>query len=195
MTTKTCKVCSEVKERYAFPKAGNTCKECWKIWQREYRTRQTDAYLQLHPKQPKPVLTHKTCTMCHKEHPIDNFNFASRIKNVRVPYCKPCHGKRAYACKLKRGDVDRENLKYRCNQFGITLEEFDKFHNEQNGLCALCRKPETHPVTKGGRLVGLPLIMTTIGATSEACFASDATLRYTSWNLTDSIGQSAQWSI
>ena len=36
--------------------------------------------------------------------------------------------------------VRRRNLK---RDFNLDLEEYDKMHNEQNGLCLICKQPET----------------------------------------------------
>jgi hypothetical protein len=151
MTTKTCTECAKEKERDGFPKAGNVCKACCYKRQKRNRKQYRAAYLELHPPQPKPIITHKVCTMCGNDKPIEQFNFCDAAKNKRAPYCKPCHGKRSYADKLRRGDPARENLKYRCNKYGASLEWYEKAHAEQDGLCALCGQPETHPVTKGGK--------------------------------------------
>ena len=32
---------------------------------------------------------------------------------------------------------------YRLRRYGISLEEYEKMHKEQNGLCAICMQPET----------------------------------------------------
>lgn len=151
MTTKTCKVCKKTKERDAFPRAGLTCKACSVIWAREYRREQRRAYLALHPPVPKAAVTHKVCMMCGADKAVGEFNWANKGKGIRSTYCKPCQGKRSYADKLRRGEPERENLKYRCNSFGTTVEWYDRIFAEQDGLCALCEKQETHPVRKGGK--------------------------------------------
>jgi hypothetical protein len=151
MTTKTCKECGLEKAGDDFPAHGRTCKACWIIWQRSYRQEQRKAYLLLHPKQPKPILTHKSCSMCGEDKAIEEYNWCNKNRSKRAPYCRPCHGKRSYADKLRRGNPERESLKYRCNSFGTTLEWYDKTHSEQDGKCALCGREETHPVRKGGK--------------------------------------------
>jgi hypothetical protein len=150
MATKTCKVCAQTKEQNEFPR-GRTCKACWVIWQRELRRKRRESYLILNPTQPKAIVTHKVCTMCGSDKPIEEFNWASRIRKIRSTYCKPCQSQRSHADAQRRGGLDRERLKYRCNQFGTTVEWYDRVHKDQDGKCALCHREETHPVTKGGK--------------------------------------------
>lgn len=48
-----------------------------------------------------------------------------------------------------------QNLK---KSFGITLEEYERMHTEQNGLCAICQKPEKYlskNPQSGGQLLSL----------------------------------------
>ena len=152
MTTKTCKVCLKEKERDDFPKAGRMCKDCCVDWQREHRRKTRELFLAAYPPQPKPVFTHKVCTMCSEDKPIEQFNWSNKAKGVRSTYCKPCQGKRSYADALRRGGIEEQSLKYRCNQFGTTVEWYKSTYESQKGLCALCGRPETHPVTKGGKV-------------------------------------------
>jgi hypothetical protein len=138
------------KERNEFPKAGRVCKGCCVIWQREYRRKTRELFLAAYPLQPKPILTHKVCTMCGEDKPIDEYNFSSKTKNIRSTYCKPCQGKRSYADFQRRNNPD-EKLRYRCSQFGTTVEWYKAKFAEQDGKCALCHMEETHPIRKGGK--------------------------------------------
>lgn len=35
------------------------------------------------------------------------------------------------------------SLKTSCRKYGITIEHYEKMHEAQSGLCAICKKPET----------------------------------------------------
>ena len=150
MTTKTCKTCSKEKDRDEFPKHGLVCKACYVIWQREYRHKIREQYLAAYPPQPKVVITHKICIMCGEDKPVEQYNFSNKAKNVRSTYCKPCQGKRSYDDFLRRNNPD-EKLRYRCSRFGTTVEWYKAKLAEQDGKCGICKQPETHPVTKGGK--------------------------------------------
>lgn len=147
MATKTCKRCGSEKERELFPKLGAVCKACQVVWQTEYRRRKRE----LNPKPPKLVITHKICTMCGVDKPLEQYNFANRAKNIRSSYCKPCQGKRSYADSLRRGNREYEAIRYRCNKYELPPEWYVVTLSKQDGKCALCSKAEHHPIRKGGK--------------------------------------------
>lgn len=55
--------------------------------------------------------------------------------------------------KEKRREIDRNY--HRLQRFGITKEEFDQMLLEQNGVCAICKKPETRIYFKTKRIADL----------------------------------------
>ena len=61
----------------------------------------------------------------------------ARDKRARNP-----EAHRDYVRKWKSKNPNRErerNLK----KFGLTVEQYDAMHEQQNGLCAICQQPET----------------------------------------------------
>ena len=73
----------------------------------------------------------KACSQCKRVLSLENFSpRPDRIPNRRSA-CKPCESKlthRIYGLKTR---------------YGITEEQYEKLLNDQNGLCAICDKPET----------------------------------------------------
>ena len=143
MTTKTCNFCQEVKPLDNFPAKGLKCKTCCNLWLIEHRRKQREAYLALHPPQPKPVISHKICKKCEEDKVIDEFRWANKSKTTRSPYCKVCAMHIWHECRARRGRLD-EVLLYKCNRIGTTPEWFNAQMEKQNGNCAICGNPETH---------------------------------------------------
>lgn len=54
--------------------------------------------------------------------------------------CKKCHNARTSANPKARRHRQANNLKRR---FGITPEQYEQMHEAQNGLCAICGRPES----------------------------------------------------
>lgn len=86
----------------------------------------------------------KICTKCLKTKPLEEFYSCSRNKtDGRQAKCKDCNKDFLYAHrKTDKGKaVQRKyNLKY---YFGVTPEWYEKQFNKQEGLCAICKKPDT----------------------------------------------------
>ena len=84
--------------------------------------------------------THKVCRECNEEKTIDNFYINTRPEsksgNSWNPRCKPCVNKIA-RYKHKANPLIRKNYHLRYN-YGITLDEYNKKFNAQNGKCAIC---------------------------------------------------------
>jgi hypothetical protein len=94
----------------------------------------------------------KVCFKCKVEKPVSEFH---KYKERFQSYCKACsitigtkwkkeNRERHLFQKRKRyessKDIDR-NSKYK-RKYGITLEEYNKMLENQNGLCAICNSPE-----------------------------------------------------
>ncbi|NUR65141.1 MAG: hypothetical protein HOQ47_05220 [Streptomyces sp.] len=57
--------------------------------------------------------------------------------------CKKCVGKQTGAYqKRNRERASEMQRNWRLiNQYGITADDFDRMHTEQNGVCAICGRP------------------------------------------------------
>ena len=85
----------------------------------------------------------KTCNGCKNELPLERF---SRRLNGYQHLCKPCQSvyQKNY---VRRNDPKARalaNRKWRLmKEFGITVEQYDAMLAEQNGVCAVCKQPES----------------------------------------------------
>lgn len=84
----------------------------------------------------------KTCTKCGGEYPATIEYFHRDGKRLRAE-CKQCKTQSVKEChKTRNGKLTliRSCLKKR---YGITLTEYNKMFKKQNGVCVICKKPET----------------------------------------------------
>jgi len=107
----------------------------------------------------------KKCTKCSEVKPLTEFCRNNRLASGRGSLCKSCDtvrvkqyrrsekGKTASAKyrASQRGRAKRKNDELK--KFGITSAFYNKLHNEQKGLCAVCGMPES--VVRFGAVVSL----------------------------------------
>lgn len=73
----------------------------------------------------------KACTKCHQTKPMTEF-YKARSATGKQSWCKSCPKEAANA-----GFKDWKLRKY----YGINAEQFRDLHDKQNGLCAICNRP------------------------------------------------------
>ena len=82
----------------------------------------------------------KTCVKCRQPKALEDFR-----KNARghSPRCKPCarEDNNAKQARYRASPTNTIKLRYLESRYRITVEEFAKMETEQEGLCAICRKP------------------------------------------------------
>lgn len=66
---------------------------------------------------------------------------------------KSQEGRIAYQREYRRKTPEIQKARALRDSFGISLEEYEKMLSEQNGVCAICIKPETHK--RNGKLKAL----------------------------------------
>lgn len=85
----------------------------------------------------------KTCTKCLVSKPIEQFAKMQASKDGHAWYCRACASEYQ---KIRRQDPEFLNKK-RANSFrwayGITIEQYNEMELKQDGLCAICNKPES----------------------------------------------------
>lgn len=86
----------------------------------------------------------KTCNICKQEKDLSCFSKHPECKDGVRPRCNECL--KEYTEKNK----DKVRNNYLMREFGITSEQYDEMNNKQNGVCAICNKPETAVNNKTG---------------------------------------------
>jgi Autographiviridae endonuclease VII len=134
------------------------------------------------------VATAKTCTRCGQEKPLEEFSRGMALHGRRSR-CKGC-------CVQEAQDYHRRHpdwaLGYRLRtKFNLTLQDYHKFWEEQDGKCAICsrefldvcedrRRPSVDHDHQTGRVRGLLCFNcnTGIGKLSEDVQVLRAAIQY-----------------
>jgi hypothetical protein len=156
-----CKSCKKNKRLSSFPTFNNHLDSGMTTGYR-WSCRSCRAKPRVGPKSPK---THKLCRLCEQMLPLTNehWYFTKSTKNGKYyaqPYCIPCGNKAraGYAKSPVEAEKQREyTRRYELKKRGLTEAEYDALLVAQDGLCAICRKPEDHParLTKGPRRLSI----------------------------------------
>lgn len=87
----------------------------------------------------------KHCPTCGIYQPFSAFNKNANATNRGgvKGYCRVCDGVYNRSRYKRLGKTDTTRSREYKSKYGITLEEYNMMCQEQNGLCALCGKPET----------------------------------------------------
>lgn len=76
----------------------------------------------------------RTCSICGTTSSEEDFY-------RRAWYCKPCYKAKVVAGQIKKfGSLRNRQL---WNNYKITGEDFDRMLEEQDGVCAICKNPNT----------------------------------------------------
>lgn len=82
----------------------------------------------------------KACNQCGIEKPIEQFSRCGGNRDGRRHECRLCHAR--YHVERRKDERTRRNDDYRTN-YGITLADYERMIEEQNGECAICgRSPK-----------------------------------------------------
>ena len=79
----------------------------------------------------------KHCSACLEEKPLEGFYIKDKKTQRRATVCKEC-------------DKERIRTRYLQSKFDLSYNDFCEMERKQNGVCAICKKFETH--RRGQRL-------------------------------------------
>ena len=98
----------------------------------------------------------KTCKKCNISKALSEFNKQKDTYDGLRSWCKDCFNLNSLEWRQENPEQSKQNVRewhdenvdydYRRTfslkkRYGITQEDFERLHNQQNGLCALCSKP------------------------------------------------------
>lgn len=113
---KFCRMCQDVKALASFEPRARLCRECSSI---------------------KAAGRHR-CSKCAVVKPLDDFN--PRSGGRRDPRCKGCLSAIARERNARPEIRARRRNRLYVTRFGITSVQYDEMVEQQDGLCAICRR-------------------------------------------------------
>jgi hypothetical protein len=86
----------------------------------------------------------KTCSKCHQDKPIIEYQIQPENKDGRRGVCNECrNSRRKYLDSLNPRQTIERNRKNTLKQFhNMTPEEYEGLLEEQDGVCAICQNPQ-----------------------------------------------------
>ena len=91
----------------------------------------------------------KICTKCKKRKLLSEFPYKGANRKGLRAWCKFCKNKEArkYRAKVKKQNPEqytktnfKQNIK---SKYGLTIDDYNKLFQEQNGCCAVCGKHQS----------------------------------------------------
>lgn len=158
----TCTNCKKAKPLDAFAKnksssAGRSsrCKEC----SNDARRKRDGKVYQLGVPKRKAydgcTPGTKRCSKCSKIKSLSNYTKLTRSSDGLNSNCRECH-KNSYTLKSRSSSYkSQSSLRQRCRMMGISVEQYWEMFSKQNGICAICGKPETAKYKKDGKDFGM----------------------------------------
>lgn len=104
----------------------------------------------------------KICGICRRKKPLDQFHRRARSRDGRQSDCRACYNARAIQWRLDHPGYHQRRLARTPTYFresklrlmyGITLDDYNRMLEAQDGCCAICHRSET--VKRGGETAPL----------------------------------------
>jgi hypothetical protein len=85
------------------------------------------------------IIPQKRCSKCRELKPLNDFyKNRSRVDGI-APECKTC----ALTYKKEWGKTRKSSTTKGMRAVGMSRKDYDDIAKQQNGVCAICKKPET----------------------------------------------------
>lgn len=82
----------------------------------------------------------KQCAKCKRWLPRSEFSTDNKERDGLFYQCRECKAKR----RKQTYDPHKVRVRRLRRDYGITIKDYDRMLAEQNGVCAVCKRPETH---------------------------------------------------
>jgi len=147
----------------------------------------------------------KICAKCGTEKPIDEFYKNKTTKDGFFRRCKSCvygyqkkhiqdnrkkHNKQQRDYKRKWAKENptkhrrQRTIQTLRSMYGITIEQYDEMFSSQNGVCAICGKPETQENRYGMRRLSVDHDHKTKGVRGLLCAKCNSVLGFVEDDVT-----------
>jgi hypothetical protein len=155
--SKRCAQCKATKAIGEFPKVNKSyCRECANARAREWGARNKDRIAIGNRKAALRPYTKETarCSRCKESKPVSEFHMKIRPH----AYCKSCAVLNGEEWRRNNPEKKEQyNLEYKTRQRGTTPEWFMETLANQDGVCGICKHPETDRYKKTGRAKSLAI--------------------------------------
>lgn len=176
---RVCSICFSNKPTTEFDRNTTFCKDCRRIKVRDRMRGQPGKVAEWNRKKVRreELRPEKPCAGCKRILPIENFDFQNKARGWRASRCQECRVK--YTKEYRRKNLEKSRqwsrehyrravakdpekfkidwLKQRCEKYGVTVEWWNEQFTKQNGVCALCLKPEISERKKGSTVRSLAI--------------------------------------
>ena len=89
--------------------------------------------------------TQKRCSKCKQIKTHTDFSYRDKEHKYLNSWCKQCNARHSKKWRKRNVKLSRElsrQARYK-DQFGITIDDYDKMFLAQDGVCAICGEAET----------------------------------------------------
>jgi hypothetical protein len=87
------------------------------------------------------------CCVCKQEKDKGLFYVDKTRKTGIRPLCKECHSQKSKDRYFNKGGKEKQKVRaqrYNLKKYGLSVEQYSKMVEDQQGLCKICRKNESH---------------------------------------------------
>lgn len=107
----------------------------------------------------------KVCTKCGQDRPLDEYYNKGRGKTSRCKTCIDAKNRewyarnptrrRKYSAKYRSRQPDYRWFDHTLRKYGVDEQEYNRLLTSQNGVCAICKRPESRMLRGKVRRLGV----------------------------------------